>query len=229
MRTNNELFHDTLPYSNLQNGNIFNNADNIRKTFDQSQTTAEVHKWQRRFNRVKLRNLSPNHRSNDVIVGEDKEQVLTAKFTYGPLDFVLSGEIVEIFVKKEVVNIGVNDWELIGSAITDNHGRVVYTIPEKQRLSLGMYQIKMIVKCDLSSVEFYMAVLPTNTQAVVFSIDGSFAANISITGTDPKVRAGAVDVVRKLFSKDFLIITANKLYYYEKNFLKQVTGKTWDI
>ena len=30
----------------------------------------------------------------------------------------------------------------------------------------------------------------------VFSIDGSFAASVSIMGSDPKVRAGAVDVVR---------------------------------
>lgn len=31
---------------------------------------------------------------------------------------------------------------------------------------------------------------------MVFSIDGSFAASVSIMGSDPKVRAGAVDVVR---------------------------------
>lgn len=43
-------------------------------------------------------------------------------------------------------------------------------------------------------VDFQMAVLPVQTEAVVFSIDGSFAANISFSGTDPKVRAGAVDV-----------------------------------
>lgn len=30
----------------------------------------------------------------------------------------------------------------------------------------------------------------------MFSIDGSFAASVSIMGSDPKVRAGAVDVVR---------------------------------
>jgi membrane-associated phosphatidylinositol transfer protein len=30
----------------------------------------------------------------------------------------------------------------------------------------------------------------------VFSIDGSFTASVSVTGRDPKVRAGAVDIVR---------------------------------
>lgn len=38
--------------------------------------------------------------------------------------------------------------------------------------------------------------IPRGTEFVVFSIDGSFAASVSIMGSDPKVRAGAVDVVR---------------------------------
>ena len=35
-------------------------------------------------------------------------------------------------------------------------------------------------------------------ECVVFSIDGSFAASVSIMGSDPKVRPGAVDVVRSV-------------------------------
>ena len=42
----------------------------------------------------------------------------------------------------------------------------------------------------------YLAVVPPKTECVVFSIDGSFTASMSVTGKDPKVRAGAVDVVR---------------------------------
>ena len=64
----------------------------------------------------------------------------------------------------------------------------------------------MVVKCDHTFVEFYLAVLPASTEAVVFSIDGSFAANISFSGTDPKVRAGAVDVVRYWQDLGYLII-----------------------
>ena len=55
-------------------------------------------------------------------------------------------------------------------------------IPESKRLPNGMYQVKMVVKCDHSCAEFHMAVMPAHTEAVVFSIDGSFAANISISG-----------------------------------------------
>ena len=47
------------------------------------------------YNAVLLQNLQPNHRGNDVLVLEDKPQVLTAKFMYGPLDMTsLSGEKV---------------------------------------------------------------------------------------------------------------------------------------
>lgn len=49
---------------------------------------------------------------------------------------------------------------------------------------------------DHTSVDFRLAVVPPKTESVVFSIDGSFTASVSVTGRDPKVRAGAVDVVR---------------------------------
>lgn len=49
---------------------------------------------------------------------------------------------------------------------------------------------------DHTSADSYLTVLPRGTEFVVFSIDGSFAASVSIMGSDPKVRAGAVDVVR---------------------------------
>lgn len=49
---------------------------------------------------------------------------------------------------------------------------------------------------DHTSVDFCLAVLPPKTETVVFSIDGSFTASVSIMGKDPKVRPGAVDVVR---------------------------------
>lgn len=49
---------------------------------------------------------------------------------------------------------------------------------------------------DQTSAEAFLTVLPRGMECVVFSIDGSFAASVSIMGSDPKVRPGAVDVVR---------------------------------
>lgn len=181
-----------------------------------------VEKWEKRLNRVKLRNLSANHRANDVVVLEDKEQVLTAKFSYGPLDFALSGEKVDIFVMNKSPS---NEWKFYASEKTDNSGKLRHVIPAEKRLSLGVYQIKMMVRCDHSFADFHISVLPANTEAVVFSIDGSFAANISFSGNDPKVRAGAVDVVRHWQDLGYLIIyvTARPDYQHYKvtNWLAQ--------
>ena len=60
----------------------------------------------------------------------------------------------------------------------------------------GVYPVKMVVRGDHTCVDFYLTVLPPETECVVFSIDGSFTASVSIWGKDPKVRAGAIDVVR---------------------------------
>lgn len=49
---------------------------------------------------------------------------------------------------------------------------------------------------DHTYAECCLTVVSRGTEAVVFSIDGSFTASVSIMGSDPKVRAGAVDVVR---------------------------------
>lgn len=49
---------------------------------------------------------------------------------------------------------------------------------------------------DHTYAECFLTVVAKGTPCVVFSIDGSFTASVSIMGSDPKVRAGAVDVVR---------------------------------
>lgn len=54
----------------------------------------------------------------------------------------------------------------------------------------------LFTRGDHTFADSYLTVVPRSTEFVVFSIDGSFAASVSIMGSDPKVRAGAVDVVR---------------------------------
>lgn len=58
------------------------------------------------------------------------------------------------------------------------------------------FSVFSIHRGDQTSAEAYLTVLPRGMECVVFSIDGSFAASVSIMGSDPKVRPGAVDVVR---------------------------------
>merc|ERR1712107_712461 len=59
---------------------------------------------------------------------------------------------------------------------------------------------------DHMSLDLHIAVLPPKTEVVVFSIDGSFTASVSVTGKDPKVRPSSVDVVRHWQDLGYLII-----------------------
>ncbi|KAG1678718.1 Protein retinal degeneration B [Nymphon striatum] len=161
-------------------------------------------KWLRKRTSVKLKNVSPNHRANDIIVGEGEPQLLQARFMYGPLDMVaLTGEKVDIHVMKETP---AGEWIQLSTEITDKSGRLSYTIPPEKSLGFGLYPIRMIIRGDHTSVDFFLAVIPPNSEAVVFSIDGSFTASMSVTGRDPKVRAGAVDVVRHWQELGYLIL-----------------------
>lgn len=116
------------------------------------------------------------------------------RFMYGPLDMVaLTGEKVDVHFLRDATN---GEWDLIATEVTDKTGRLVCTLPAERALPPGLHPIKMVVRGDHTYADLYLAVLPPKTQAVVFSIDGSFTASVSVTGRDPKVRAGAVDVVR---------------------------------
>lgn len=48
----------------------------------------------------------------------------------------------------------------------------------------------MVVKGDHTYLDMVMAIVPPQTECVVFSIDGSFMASVSVSGKDPKVRPG---------------------------------------
>ncbi|TKS80885.1 Membrane-associated phosphatidylinositol transfer protein 3 [Collichthys lucidus] len=149
-------------------------------------------------------NVTGNHRVNDVIATEDGPQTLVGRFMYGPLDMVtLTGEKVDILLMTQPQS---GRWVYFDTEVTNSSGRVTYTIPKSKKLGLGVYPIKMVVKGDQTSAEAYLTVLPRGMECVVFSIDGSFAASVSIMGSDPKVRPGAVDVVRHWQDLGYLII-----------------------
>uniref|UniRef100_A0A673K2B9 Membrane-associated phosphatidylinositol transfer protein 2-like n=1 Tax=Sinocyclocheilus rhinocerous TaxID=307959 RepID=A0A673K2B9_9TELE len=161
-------------------------------------------KWIRKRTHVKIRNVTANHRVNDAVFTEDGNQVVTGRFMYGPLDMVtLTGEKVDIHIMTQPPS---GEWVYFSTELTNSSGRVFYTIPENRRLSIGVYPVKMVVRGDHTSADSYLTVLPRGTEFVVFSIDGSFAASVSIMGSDPKVRAGAVDVVRHWQDLGYLIV-----------------------
>ena len=161
-------------------------------------------KWNKKRTSVKLKNVAANHRANDVIVKEGEAQKLTARFMYGPLDMItLAGEKVDVHIMKDPP---AGEWTMLSTEITDKTGRIIYQIPEDKTDGYGIYPIKMVVRGDHTSLDFYLTVVPPRTETVVFSIDGSFTASMSVTGRDPKVRAGAVDVCRHWQELGYLLI-----------------------
>ncbi|KAM9392774.1 membrane-associated phosphatidylinositol transfer protein 2-like isoform 2-T2 [Pholidichthys leucotaenia] len=161
-------------------------------------------KWLRKRTHVKIRNVTANHRVNDAVFTEDNQQVVTGRFMYGPLDMVtLAGEKVDLHIMTQPPS---GEWVYFSTEVTNSSGRVSFVIPEDKRLGIGVYPIKMVVRGDHTFADSYLTVVPRGTEFVVFSIDGSFAASVSIMGSDPKVRAGAVDVVRHWQDLGYLII-----------------------
>ncbi|XP_038214824.1 protein retinal degeneration B [Zerene cesonia] len=161
-------------------------------------------KWIKKRTSVKLKNVAANHRANDVIVKEGCSQTFTARFMYGPLDMItLTGEKVDIHMMKDPP---AGEWTLLETVVTDKTGRISYTLTDKQSVGCGIFPFRVVVRGDHTSCNFHLAVVPPQTECVVFSIDGSFTASMSVTGRDPKVRAGAVDVVRFWQDLGYLIL-----------------------
>lgn len=63
-------------------------------------------------------------------------------------------------------------------------------------IAFALFLTILFFRGDLTIADSYLVVLPPHTDCVIFSIDGSFAASVSLMGSDPKVQPGSVDVVR---------------------------------
>ncbi|CAI5445087.1 unnamed protein product [Caenorhabditis angaria] len=156
--------------------------------------------WKRRRTRFKIANLAANHRANDLLVTAGMDINISAKFCYGPMDLVaLSREAVSVFVCPQR-----GEWYLHGVADTDSHGRLQVQLAKS--LPCGIHSIKIVVHGDRSYLDTFVAVVPPATKCAVFSVDGSLTASVSVSGKDPRVRAGAVDVVRYWQEQGYLII-----------------------
>lgn len=139
-----------------------------------------------------------------MIVKEGSPQTVTARFSYGPLDMAaLTGEKVDVHIMKEPP---AGDWIYVSTELTDKSGRVTLTLPRTHMMGYGIYPIRMLVRGDHTMMHMYLAVVPPQTETVVFSIDGSFAASVSVTGKDPKVKPGAVDIVRHWQELGYVIV-----------------------
>ncbi|KAF8567549.1 hypothetical protein P879_04563 [Paragonimus westermani] len=149
------------------------------------------------------KNVKSNHRANDVIVLEGGPQIITARFMFGLLDLLsLSNEKILIQTRSYG-----GSWTHLGTEVTDSSGRIRYRVPDHRRFGIGLHPILLTPESDAEHpIQLALAVVPPHTETVVFSVDGSFAASLSIMGKDPKVRPGAVDVARHWQGLGYLLI-----------------------
>ncbi|XP_062051711.1 membrane-associated phosphatidylinositol transfer protein 1 isoform X3 [Lepus europaeus] len=145
-------------------------------------------KWQRKRTQVKIRNVTSNHRASDTVVCEGRPQVLSGRFMYGPLDVVtLTGEKVDVYIMTQPLS---GKWIHFGTEVTNSSGRLTFSVAPGRALGIGVYPVRMVVRGDHTYAECCLTVVARGTEAVVFSIDGSFTASVSIMGSDPKALAG---------------------------------------
>ena len=99
----------------------------------------------------------------------------------------LTGEKVDIHLMREPPH---GEWTFLATETTDKTGRVSYRLPPVSRPGFGVFPVRMVVRGDHTVLGLRLAVVPPATEAVVFSIDGSFTASVSVSGKDPKVKDG---------------------------------------
>jgi hypothetical protein len=97
-----------------------------------------------------------------VIVIEGSDQIINAKFCYGPMDLVaLSLEDILVYVC-----FSGGEWFQHSTETTDKNGRL--TVNFGKLLPVGLHSIRLIVHGDLSFVSMFVAVAPPKTPVVVF-------------------------------------------------------------
>jgi hypothetical protein len=160
-------------------------------------------KWNHKKTGYKISSLSEYHRGYDSAVLESCPQAVSARFAYGPLDLVsLIGEAVDVYV----LSPGSSTWAYMGTSNTDKKGRLQFELPQDRQLTYGIHEVRMLVRGDHTVARCCLFVLQPGVEAVVFSIDGSFAGSLSIRGRNPKLRYQAVDVVRHWQELGYLIV-----------------------
>lgn len=160
------------------------------------------------------------HRGVDTIVNPGQEQVLIGKFAYGPLDKDLKDERVEVWVETNCglwarfATVSTSEEGQHGTinGVEDDGGRVFFRVPAADALPLGSYRVKMLVKGDHSSADFWLHVWQPGTRVVVSDIDGTITTNENDglwTAFDPSAptpREAASDTFRIYASKGYRVV-----------------------
>jgi len=194
-------------------------------------------KWRRTKSKLITTGSNPIHRCQDLIIKDDNfksnDEFFVGRFTYGPLGtWKLIGEVVELYLYLE------DNWVFIKTCVTDQEGKVKLALNDEKlepishhlRKAGKIVPYKWQVSVDRSFAIAYLWTVDSKTEpdfnksttkSVIFSIDGAFAGSKSATGSDPKVKPGAVDLVRFWKEKHYLCVYITARPDYQKNNVEQ--------
>lgn len=151
--------------------------------------------WSSQLNELTAETSIPQHSATDAVTNPGTATAIHAKFSYGTVSIDLNGEEVVAYLCVGEL------WQEVGTATTDNDGRVEIHVAASLFDRPGYYPFHVYVRGDLSSATGSIFVVERGTQAVVFDIDGTLttddleAVEQVVLAQDPELRAGAVEVV----------------------------------
>jgi phosphatidate phosphatase PAH1 len=161
-----------------------------------------------------------NHRGMDAVYNPGEEQILIAKFAYGPFDADLVHEKVEVWIERQC-----GSWDKVGTVwtsdddelpdtngISDSGGRVFFHVPAEKAVGIGNHRVKMLVKGDHSEANFTLRVWPKGESVVVTDIDGKMTTQETdgvwtwLDANAPGVQVGAAEMMQAYAAKGFHIV-----------------------
>lgn len=196
---------------------------------DDVASTVTRRKFGHKSSARKAKNFPPVHVIDDMsIICGRGNLTIKGRFGYRVGVFVskLSKENIEFQIRRELELASEDEWKTIGSAFTGSRGRVSFRYPDAACLKVGLYSVRAICPGDLSVARATLCILPPKgVQAVVFSIDGTFADSVSITGSNSKLRQNSVELVKFWAALGYLVVYASA----RPSVMKQVVSSWLDV
>jgi len=160
---------------------------------------------------------TPYHMGHDQIVQEGQGTTVVGKFDYGA---VLHKDLEYEYVNAYLYGTGMDSWQSLGRFKTNSDGKINVAVPS---LPEGQYQVKMVVRGDLSEATAYVTVIKSGAKAVIFDIDETLTASdleqiLDYTGIEvADARGGASDLVNHYISQGYHpIFVTGRSYWYAK-------------
>ena len=168
------------------------------------------------WNRL-LARLEPFHMAHDLIVAEGEPSVMVGKFDY---DAYWHKDLEYEDVNVYIHGTDLTQWYYLGRYRTNWDGKIYAHIPP---LPEGQYQVRMVVRGDLSETTGYVTVIRQGARAVVFDIDetltiSDFEQIGDYTGlSTAQARGGAAELVQHYVSQGYHpIFVTGRTYWYAR-------------